>query len=197
MSKNLGRDGAPGHRKLALCHRIAVNAYMSGMTKTDAMAEAGYASGTTPANVFDRGDVRHEIERLTEKLMAKYEVDREWVMRQLVDIATAGETLAKFKKITPDGLLDWNFAGATQAELALIDTLSIEKHVERDGAVITKFKIGLPSRQAALESLCRILGLNKDKLDLGVELTLVERLQRGRDRARIEGGEVEVLADED
>ena len=181
------KGGLPGHRKLALCHRIVVNAYLSGMSKHQALAEAGYSPKTLVHQVFDREDVSHEIERLTDEVMAKYQIDREWVTKQLVDIATAGVTLAKFKKVTPDGLLTWNFTGATQEELALIDTLSVETYVEKGTQqTVKKFKIGLPSRQTALDSLCRIHGLNKDRLEVDVELSLVERLQRGRERARIE-----------
>lgn len=186
--------GSPiGHKKLSLCHRIAVNAYMSGMTKGEALLEAGYSKKSGVSVVFDRPDVCHEIERLTERVMAKYEVDREWVTEQLVDIATAGVTLAKFKKITEDGKLNWDFSGATEAELALIDSLTVENYPVNQGGGFKSMKITIPSRQSALDSLCRIHGLNKDKLDVTGELSLVERLQRGRERARLEGGVVEVL----
>ena len=123
--------GSPlGHRKLSLSRRIVVNAYLSGMTKKMAMREAGYSANSDPQTVFGREDVQAEMERLTDRVMRKYEVSREWVTRQLVSIATAGVVLARFKKVTPDGKLDWDFTGATEAELALIDTLSVESYVE-------------------------------------------------------------------
>ena len=173
-----------GHKKLTLPRRIAVNAYLAGATKREAMNEAGYAENVQMSLVFNRPDVQHEIERLSEQVMAKYEVSREWITEQLVNIATAGETLAKFKKVMPDGLLDWDFTGATQQELALIETLAIERQTSPGGVTTTRFKPTMPSRQTALDSLCRIHGFNKDKLDLGGEMSLVERLQRGRDRAK-------------
>ncbi|KKL64978.1 hypothetical protein LCGC14_2159620, partial [marine sediment metagenome] len=74
---------------------------------------------------------------------------------------------------------DWDFTGATINELALIDELTV---LEKNGAFA--MKIGVPSRQAALDALCRVLGLNKDKLDLSGTVSLVERLQKGRDRVR-------------
>lgn len=183
---------ARGGIDLKLKHRVLVNAYMSGKNMMDAAEEAGYSRYSAHV-LFKREDIRHEIERLQQETMAEYQVDREWVTRQLVEIALAGETLAKFKKIQTDGSLKWDFRGATQAELALIDTLAVET-TETANRVTNRFKIGVPSRQNALDSLCRIHGLNKDKLDIGGEISLVERLQRGRDRARmVDGGVAEVL----
>ena len=173
--------GSPkGHKKLSLKHRIAVNAYLSGMTKSAAMIEAGYGTSTGAVLVFGREDVQHEIERHQDAMVEKYEVPREWVLEQLHKIATSGFVLAKFKKVTPDGGLDWDFTGATQEELALIDDLTVK--INAKGQV--EIKIGAPSRQSALDSICRVMGYNKDKLDLTGSLSLVERLQKGRDRVR-------------
>ncbi len=176
-------SGSPkGHKKLTLQHRIAVNAHISGMTKKDAMIEAGYAPKTDPQSVFGRDEVKHEVARHQEEMAKKYDIGREWVIKRLVDIADSSVTLAKFKKVMKDGQLDWDFTGATLQELALIDELTV---LEKNGAF--SMKIGVPSRQAALDALCRVLGLNKDKLDLSGSLSLVERLQKGRDRVRGDG----------
>ena len=176
-----------GHKKLTLPRRIAVNAYLSGLTRREALREAGFADTVQTSVVFNRPDVKHEIDRLTEEVMAKYEVTREWVTEQLVNIATAGKMLAKFKKVDDDGMLHWDFTGATQDELALIDTLSVESYsMPGQKGVTKKFKISVPSRQTALDSLCRINGFNKDKLDIGGEMSMVDRLQRGRERSKTE-----------
>lgn len=175
----MANGGPKGHKKLSLQRRIAVNAHLSGMTKNDAMLEAGYSSSTNPMSVFSREDVKAQIELHQDEMADKYEVSREWVLEQLQRIATSGSVLAKFKKILPDGQLDWDFKGATPEELALIDELTVKANAKGQ----YDMKIGVPSRQSALDSICRIMGYNKDKLDLTGSLSLVERLQRGRKRA--------------
>ncbi len=172
--------GSPkGHKKLLFKHRLAVNAHLSGMKKKDAMVEAGYSPESDVQGVFGRVDVKHEIARRQDAVVEKYDIGREWMIKRLVTIADSNLTLAKFKKIMPDGQLDWDFQGATLDELALIDELTV---LEKNG--VFAMKIGVPSRQAALDALCRVLGLNKDKLDLTGTVSLVERLQKGRDRVR-------------
>ena len=173
--------GSPkGHRKLTFKHRIAVNAFLSGMSKKDAMLEAGYAKSIKSDFVFSREDVRHEVERRQEKVAAKYDVSQEWVVERLVRMAESNTTLAKFIKVDEEGQLDWDFTGATIQELALIEELAVKSTI----AGGYEMKIATPSRQKAIDSLCRILGFNKDKLDLTGSLSLVERLQRGRGRVR-------------
>ncbi len=176
-------SGSPkGHKKLTLMRRIAVNAHISGMTKKDAMIEAGYAPKTDPQSVFGRDEVKHEITRHQEDMAEEYNISREWIAKRLMKITDSNLVLAKFKKVMSDGQLDWDFTGATLQELALIDELTV---LEKNGAF--SMKIGVPSRQAALDALARIFGLNKDKLDLSGSLSLVERLQKGRDRVRGDG----------
>ena len=171
-----------GHKKLAFKHRIAVNAFLSGMTKKEAMAEAGYSEKTctATAHVFGREDVKHEIERRQNEVVEKYDIGQEWVVKRLVRIIDSSTVLSKFVKIDHEGKLYWNFTDATPQELALIEELAVET-TPLGGH---KIKVGPPSRQRAIDSLCRILGLNKDKLDLTGSVSLVERLQRGRGRVK-------------
>ena len=79
-----------GHKKLLFKHRLAVNAHLSGMTKKDAMVEAGYFSGSDVQKVFGRDDVKHEIARHQEEVAKKYDIGREWVVKRLVDMLWAG-----------------------------------------------------------------------------------------------------------
>ncbi len=172
-----------GHKKLAFRHRIAVNAFLSGMTKGDAKVEAGL--GKTSANsVFSREDVKHEIERRQNEVVEKYDVGQEWVVERLIRIVESGTILSKFMKVDDEGQLDWDFTGATPQELALIEELAVKSTISGG----YEMKVGTPGRQRALDSLCRVLGFNKDKLDLTGSVSLVERLQRGRGRVRKKDG---------
>ena len=169
-----------GHKKLPFKLRIAVNAFLSGMTQQEALVEAGYSEKSSPNSVFGRDDVKHEIERRQEEVAAKYDVSQEWVVEHLVRITKSGEALAKFIKVDHEGKLYHDFTGATQEELALIEELT----VERTPLGGHKMKASPPGRQRAIDSLCRVLGFNKDKLDLSGSVSLVERLQRGRGRVK-------------
>ena len=180
-----------GAKKLAFKHRIAVLAHLNGRTKKAAMLEAGYSKNTLPQFVFDRPDVISELTRAQDAVAEKYEISREWITEQLKAVATAGTVLAKFKKVDPKtGALMWDFRGATEGELALIDTLTVSETTTPLGKKTTSMKVAPSSRLGAIEVLCRIHGYNKDTLDIP-GLGIVERLQRGRERAGVGKGEKE------
>ncbi len=165
----------------------AIHFYMIGYTKKDALIKAGYARNTASNNansVFDREVVAKELARRQLEVAKKHKLSEEWVIERFMKIADAGATLAKFKKVRPGGRLDWDFTGATQEELALINELTVTT-VETEGGTITHNKIGKADPLGALNSLARIQGMNKDKIQFEGELSLVDRLARGRERARI------------
>ena len=161
-----------------------IDAYLAGSNKRAAMRAGGYSEGTIlghgPRLVFGRQDVKDEIVRRQALAKAGAIVDQKWVLERLMAIADSGRILAKFKKVDKEGLLQWDFTGATQAELALIDSLT----TETDANGVRKFKITTEHRKAALDSICRIMGYNKDSVEHKGEMTLVERLQQGRARSR-------------
>ncbi|KKK84393.1 hypothetical protein LCGC14_2783810, partial [marine sediment metagenome] len=115
----------------------------------------------------------------------RYELDEDWVIQRLMRMADAGDILAKFKRVLPSGKLDWDFTGATQDELAVVNELTVTTRTDVAGAKVVKMKIGSSDPHNALVSLMRRLGLFKDRLRLDGELSLVERISRGRDRARV------------
>ena len=175
---------AKGSRKLSFRHRLCVLGYLSGKTKRAAMDDVGFSPKSDVSTVFNRADVLAELEREQQVVLDKFEVSKDWVTEQLVSIAVAGRTLAKFKVVDPEtGALSWDFRGATQEELGLIDTLSVSETTSPLGKTKKDMKITVPSRQSAIDSLCRIHGFNKDNLDIPGAMTLIDRLQRGRQRS--------------
>ena len=170
---------------------VCIDEYLKGKSKTDAMLIAGYSEGTArgrgPMLVFGREDVKAEIAKRQKGARVKYDIDRDWVVQRLAAIADAPAVLAKFKKINSDGTLYYDFTGATEAELELVDSITTETYMEGrgdDAREIRKFKITVNDRQRALDGLARIFGFNKDSLDVKGKLTLVERLQQGRKRVK-------------
>ena len=167
-------------------HKCCALLWLSGMSQTKAMLEVGYTPLVARKKtdfIFSRPDVKAFILEEQQKVLAKLDISKEWMTRQLVAVAQTGEVLAKFIKVDPkSGVVDWDFRGATEGELALIDSLTVDTTYGLSGKKV-KCKITMPSRLAALEALCRIYGLNKDPLADALKMSLVERLQAGRKRA--------------
>lgn len=160
---------------------------------TEAARRALYAQPAQAAyNVLVHPLVEAEVLKRREAAAAKAKpsekMDRAWVLDFYKKWARAPEVLAKYKKIDPiTGAVLWDFRGATQEELALITELHTETDFLKRGNKVDvlkqKFKVGTVDPKSAVDSAARVLGLNNDKLQLGGELSLVERLQRGRNRA--------------
>ncbi len=164
----------------------AIYYYLDGHTEKDSLLLAGYSEATAahhPHTIFHRPRVRAEIERRQAATRKRLELDEDWVVQRMMRLALAGETLAKFKKVQEDGSLSWNFLGATEDELALIDELTVTTTETHYGGKKHKVKIGHADPKAALDSLMRKLGLFNDKLAVSGGLSLVERIQAGRNRA--------------
>jgi hypothetical protein len=131
--------------------------------------------------VFDKPSVAAEIKRRQAMLRKKHDLDEDWVIQRMMRIADSGEILARFKKVTKDGKLDWDFTGATQDELAAINELTVTTTTAR-GETTTKFKVGSDSPKGALDSLMRKMGMFQDNLNVSGEMSLTERITAGRNR---------------
>lgn len=176
-------------RTRAIIHREerAIHFSLLGHTDKDALMMAGYSEATARSNaksVFGRPVVAQELARRRLEIRDKYKLSEEWVTERFMRIADAGKTLAKFKKVLPGGKLNWDFTGATDEELALINELTVTT-TEDEGSVRTHNKISTSDPLGALNSLARVQGMFKDKIQFEGELSLVDRLARGRERARI------------
>ena len=93
--------------------------------------------------------------------------------------AESSKTLAKFMKVDGNGKLDWDFTGATDKELQLIKSLTVE-HSEKG----KKYKIDTSDPLAVLNSLARIAGLFNDRLQLEADDEVVAILQSARNRVK-------------
>ena len=178
-------------RKLTLRQLQAIDNYLSnGGNKSKALRDAGYSAKTAAGcaiQVFRRADFKRELEKRQAKLTAHVELTQEWVTRRLMTLANSNHILAKFKKINDKGELYWDFKGASIEDLAAITELTTEIYMEgrdQDARPVKKIKIGTTDPKAALDSLARTLGMFNDKVTVQGEVSLIERLQRGRNRAK-------------
>lgn len=172
-------------------HIAAIDAYMlNGYNKKQALITAGYSQSTANLRaglVFDREDVKEEIEMRRKRLAQRYDLEEDWVIRRLMDRADSGRLLAPYKKVDENGQLYYNFKGAPEDILALVQAIGIEysKEGRGDEAIeIRKAKVQEPDAQAALMALARHMGMLNDKLEVkGGDLS--DRIQAGRDRAAL------------
>lgn len=178
--------------------QILVDAYLNnGFNKKEALIAAGYSKASAQAhvhNVFSNHAVEAEILRRQSKARAKYELTEEWVIQRLMRIANAPEILAKFKVVGEDGQLTWDFTGATEEELSTIEGFSSDHYTEgrgKDSRLVKKFKIDKSDVKGALDSLCRRLGLFDDKMTVGLEGSIIERIQAGRNRITKNNGDTQ------
>jgi hypothetical protein len=174
------------HRQLA-----AIDAYFAnGFNKAAALLEGGYKASCSQGytkRFFDMPLVVAEVERRRAKIEKKHDLTNDWIVKRLMRIADAPAILAKFKQVGDDGALFWDFTGATEEELAVVQELMTDIYVEGRGAsarAIKKFKVGVADAKAALDSLARIQGMFNDKIKVEGEISLVERLQKGRARVK-------------
>ena len=177
-------------RKLIPREELAITYIMSGQyTQIKALMKAGYTENTARHNakqVLSRKPVADELARRRRVALEKNELTEEWIIKRLMILADSGIVMAKFKKVLPNGNLDWDFEGATQAELAVINELTVVTHADAEGNTMTKFKVGHADPKGALDSLARTKGMFQEKVKFEGELSLVDRIIRGRERARIE-----------
>ena len=184
MTKKRSYKGIAPERVQLLVETYLNNNY----NKKEALIAAGYSphsAGFHVHNVFEKPEVKAEVERRQTNAKKKYELNEEWVITRLMRIANAPEILAKFKVVGYDGQLTWDFTGATQEELSTIEGFSSDHYTEgkgEDARQVKKFKIDKSDVKGALDSLCRRLGLFNDKLTVGAEERLIERIQRGRNQ---------------
>jgi phage terminase small subunit len=164
-----------------------LDAYFSNdFNKEAALLAAGYSATTAASKtelVFGRDDVQKEISRRQRVLAKRHNLNQDWVISRLMKGAMADEILAKFKKVQPDGTLDWDFTGATEEDLSLVTELGVDAYVEGRGKntrQVKKFKAKHADSHAALMALARHLGLFNDSLEIGgsVADTLVAARRR-------------------
>ena len=98
-------------------------------------------------------------------------------------LADAGVVLSKFKKVVGK-TLEWDFTGATQEELVAINEIVTTERTTAGGGKTVTTKIGYSDPKAALDSLARQLGMFKDNLEITGAMSLVDRINAGRDQSR-------------
>lgn len=166
--------------KVADSHRKVINNYMiNGFNKKRACEAAGL-SPNSAADIFNRPEVKAEIERRLKLSETKTDMDREWLLgklREIVD-ASPGELITVDKKGRPS--LDWN-------KLSPELRRSIRKVVvdqSREGGKYkrtnTHVSIDPYDKLQAMKLIAQLLGLLEKKTTLQVDESVIDILQSRR-----------------
>lgn len=170
-------------------HRHVIDEYMAnGYKRAEAMIAAGYSESTAkykPHCVFGRDDVKAEIARRMAKHGAKLEITAERVLAELGKLAFVDLSNAIVREDDRKGYAYLDASLLTDDQVAALATFETHEYTEGRGAEardIIRVRVKLSDKKGALDSLARHFGLFNDKLQVNGELSLVDRLQRGRDR---------------
>lgn len=192
MNKDLARyrdNGKYVRRKnkpLSPKHHKAVEYYLQGYTKTEALKKAGYAVTTAEHmqwKIFGREDVQREIERRQWRYKGLTNSIQDRIIEELANIAFFN--IGHLIEITEDGQLVFDYNQADLSDFAAIGEITVETYVEGrgdDAETVKRVKVKPYDKKAALDSLARIHSMFQDNLNVTKEENLEERLQAGRKR---------------
>ncbi len=181
----------PPRTKCTIKEARFVTAYLEHGVAVRAMVEAGYAKRTAHMHshkVINRECVKAELARRRAKMVKEAEVTEAWIIERMKMYADSGAILAPYKKVDSEGNVFYDFTGATEEAMKVISEIVTTTHYEgrgEDRVPVIKSKVGTPDPKGALDSLARTKGMFTDKITHQGELTLVERINEGRKRARL------------
>lgn len=167
----------------------ALNAYLGGMSKTDAMLHAGYSESTAKtkhSDIFNAPEMVEELNRRQQIAATRADVSLDWIVDRLKSVADAN--LGDLLDIDEEGSATLNMSKMTPELKRALTGYTVEEYMEGRGPgakKVKRHKVNLADKLRALELLVRHLGLSKEKVVVEVEGDLVERLQRGRQIAKV------------
>lgn len=171
--------------------RKVIEGYLRGLSKKDAMLDAGYSESTAAtkhSDIFGDPEVQAEIDRRQNIAAARTDITLEWVNNKLKEVAEAN--LGDMITIHEDGTVDFDYNKMTPAIKQALSNFTTETYMEGRGPnarEVKRIKVGTLDKLRALELLVRFNGLSKEKVVVDLEGDLVERLQRGRQIASASG----------
>lgn len=152
---------------------------INGMNKADACVKAGFSRNTVP-DIFNRKDVKEEIERRLKVSEQKTNMDREWLLNKLRMIieSSPGELLEVDEAGRPS--MNWNLL--TPGLKAVINKITVD--TSRDGGKYKRSKthitLSRPDMIAAIKEAAILLGLREQKTKIDFEESLIETLAKRR-----------------
>jgi phage terminase small subunit len=169
---------------------LVIDEYMKDCNQRQAMLRAGYSVSAADSRrsrhtIFGNPAVQQEIARRQNVTAEKHEITKDMIVQEVAKLAFG--SIGSFIKINEHGKPEVDFTNATEDALAALEGITIDEYVEgrgEDAQRVRKVKVTTAGKRSALELLAKLTGNYEDSLTLKGELTLVERLQAGRNRIK-------------
>ena len=164
-------------------------------SKRAALVSVGMAPNGSP-QVFRHPAVLAEIVRRRARMTRKHAVTEDRIIQEYEKIAFAA--LDEMLEIQPDGSAWIDMAAMTDDQKAALAEYHVDSYQElgdeeHPGHIVKKSRVKFHDKKAALDSLARIMGMFKDKLDVSHTISLSDKVQQRRERlaaAHVIEGEV-------
>lgn len=170
---------------LNLRHQRFVAEYLKDLNGTQACVRAGYPARAARGRaclLLQRPGVRAAIEARQKQLADQFEVTAQRVIAEFAKLAFAN--IDDFLEVRPDGMVRVDLSKADRQHRAALTHVTVEEYeAARSGDRAHRVKIRLASKQQALDSLARHLGLFIDHSEITITNNLAEDLAAARKRA--------------
>lgn len=170
-------------------HQLVLNHWFENgcRSRREACLSVGIVGLNSASRIFHRPEVLREIERRRKRIDFRTDdVTEAWIIEQYRKLANAN--LGNLLEIQEDGSAWLDMTAATADDKAALSEYHVETYQElgdedHPGHVVKKARIKFHDKKAALDSLSRIKGMFKDKLDVQIGVvTLSEKVQQRRER---------------
>lgn len=189
--------GITSKPRLSEAHARVVTEYfkIGCVSQRRALLASGYAATTASHmvhTVFGREDVQEEIQRRRDRLDRKTEVTEQRIIDELAKLAFA--SVGDLLEVNEDGSAYMDFNKLTVDQKAALSEYQVETYEERHSTEnaegesassyvpVKKSRVKFASKQAALDSLARIKGMFKDKVEISGVMDMQERIAKARER---------------
>jgi phage terminase small subunit len=158
---------------LSFRYRRFVAEYVKDLDAANAYLRAGYENanpGAAAQKLLNRPEVRAAIEARQKELAEQFVVTEERILDEFAKLAFSN--MDDFIEDREDGFARLILSGADRRRRAALAQVTIEEHDGKNGRKVRRMSIRLASKEHALKSLARCLGLfvNKAVVDLTANL---------------------------
>ena len=168
-------------------HRRVLDAWFAdGCRSKRAAVRAAGLDDRHVTRIFGHPDVKREIDMRRDRIARKWEeVTEERIIEEYRRIAFSN--LGDLLEIQEDGSAWLDMSGITEDQKSAlaeyhVETYQVPGAEDETGYTVKKSRIKFHDKKAALDSLARIRGMFKDKLEVSVGLSLTDKVQQARQR---------------
>lgn len=163
------------------------------LSKRASMEAFGFRS--PPAIIFSRPECKAMVAEMLKARRDAVLMTETEILDGYAKLARA--SLGDLLEIREDGTAYVDFTNMTEAHRYSLQEYTFEEYFEKgdDGEVarvVRKPKIKFHDKKAALDSLARVMGMNKDRVEVSSAMSLVARIEHARERLQIDGEATEV-----